>query len=89
MARHIKLSGRELGVMRAVGFGLGITGAEIEERTRIEADELVDILNSMLDMGYLETPDMKQRVSVEDFAAETFEINPSYTNELKAAMRFR
>ena len=87
MARQIKLNGRELGVMRTIGFGLGVTGAELQERTQIEAEDLCDLLNTLIDIGYIETPTMKERVPLEEFAAETFEINPSYASDLKGAMR--
>ena len=87
MARQIKLNGRELSVMRTIGFGLGLTGMEIQERTQIDAEDLCDLLNTLLDIGYLETPTMKERVPFTEYAAETFEINPSYTSELKVAMR--
>lgn len=87
MAREIKLNGRELGVMRTIGFGLGVSGAEIQERTNIEAEDLCDLLNTLLDIGYLETPTMKERVTVEEMPAELFEINPSYAGDLKVAMR--
>ena len=87
MGREIKLSGRELGVMRTIGFGLGMTGAEIQERTNIDPEDLCDLLNTLLDIGYLETPTMRERIPLTEFAAETFEINPSYTSELKVAMR--
>jgi hypothetical protein len=87
MARTIKLTGRELGVMRCVGFGIGVTGAEIRERTHIEPEDLLDILNSMLDMGYIETATMKERVTLGEYEHETYEINPAYSSELKVAMR--
>ena len=87
MARQIKLNGRELSVMRTIGFGLGLTGLEIQERTQIESEDLCDLLNTLLDIGYLETPTMKERVPFAEYTAETFEINPSYTSELKVAMK--
>jgi DNA-binding IclR family transcriptional regulator len=87
MAREIKLNGRELGVMRAIGFGLGVPGAELQERTNIEPEDLCDLLNTLLDIGYLETPSMKERVTLDEMPAELFEINPSYAGELKVAMR--
>ena len=73
--------------MRTVGFGIGVTGAEIQERTNIDLEELTDILNTLLDVGYLETQTMKERVSLEECAHETFEINPAYATDLKVAMR--
>src|SRR6185436_6342233 len=62
MSRQIRLSGRELGVMRTIGFGLGMKGTEIQERTQIEPEDLCDLLNTLLDVGYLETLSMKERV---------------------------
>jgi len=87
MSQKIRLSGRELGVMRTIGFGLGMKGAEIQERTQIEPEDLCDLLNTLLDVGYLETLSMKERVPFLDYPTETFEINPSYATDLKHAMR--
>ena len=87
MARQIKLNGREMGVMRTIGFGLGVTGAEIQARSQIDPDDLCDILNTLLDCGYLSTASMKERVPFLEYATETFEINPSYASDLKVAMR--
>lgn len=76
-----------MGVMRTIGFGLGLTGAEIQERTQVDPDDLCDILNTLLDIGYLSTPTMKERIPFLEYATETFEINPSYASDLKVAMR--
>lgn len=81
------MNGRELGVMRAIGFGLGVSGTELHERTNIAPEDLCDVLNTLIDLGYAETTSTKQRVSVDDYAAENFEINPSYAADLKLAMR--
>jgi hypothetical protein len=87
MARDIKLSGRELGVLRAIGFGLGVNGAELLERTGLAPEDLTDVLNTLLDIGYVEAGSMKERVIQAEMPAENFEINPSYSNDLKKAMR--
>lgn len=87
MARQIKLNGRELGVLRAIGFGLGVNGTELHERTQIAPEDLCDVLNTLLDIGYVETTSMKNSVGLIDYAAENFEINPSYVTDLKEAMR--
>jgi len=87
MGRQIKLNGRELGVLRTIGFGLGVPGQEIQERTNIEPEDLCDLLNTLLDIGYIETPTMKERVPFEEYATEIYEINASYASDLKAAMR--
>lgn len=87
MAREIKLSGREFGIMRSIGFGLGVTGKELHERTQIAPEDLCDVLNTLLDIGYVETTSMKERVTLAAFLTENFEVNPSYANDLKLAMR--
>ena len=87
MARTIKLSGRESGVLRAIGFGLGATGTELSERTQMPEDDLVDVLNGLLDSGFVEAASMRENVSTKDFAEDTFEVNPSYTSDLKLALQ--
>ena len=87
MARAIKLSGRESAVLRAIGFGLGITGTELSERLQMDETELVDVLNTLIDAGYVEAASMRERMGVGDYSAETFEVNPSYVSELKEVMR--
>ena len=87
MAKEIRLTGREGAVLRAVGFGLGITGTELVERLQMDGDELVDVVNALLDSGYLETTSMRERVEAGDLASESFEVNPSYVGDLKEAMK--
>lgn len=85
--KKIKLTGREMAVMRSIDYVNGNSGTEICERTHIEAEDLVDILNGMCDAGYLETVPPVERVTIADFGARHFELNPSYALELKEAMR--
>ena len=89
MAREIKFNGRELAMMRAIGFGLGTSGSELQERLNVSAEELVDLLNTLLDMGFIETTTMKEAVTVADFGDENFEINPSYASDVREAMKRR
>ena len=90
----IKLSGREVAVLRAIETE-GNTGAEIQERTQIDREELTDILNGMSDVGYVEaykphsnlpTMDPVPYIQVLEYR---FEINPSYAQELKKATAHR
>ena len=87
MARPIKLTGRESGVLRAIGFGLGIRGGELCERLQMAPEDLVDVLNTLLDAGFVETGSMRENVALDDYATEEFEVNPSYAGDLKEAMR--
>lgn len=81
------MTGREGAVLRAVGFGLGITGTELVERLQMDQDELVDVVNALLDSGYLETTSMREHVESGDLSSESFEVNPSYVGDLKEAMK--
>ena len=74
-------------MMRSIGFGMGITGSEIQERMALPDDEIVDILNTLMGMGYIETMTMKDRVTLADYATENFEINPSYATEIRLSMK--
>jgi len=87
MAKPIKLTGREAGVLRAIGFGLGVKGEELCDRLQMASDDLVDVLNTLLDAGFVETESMCERVTVDNFTTEEFEVNPSYAGDLKDAMR--
>ncbi|MEJ7703314.1 MAG: hypothetical protein WKF47_06490 [Geodermatophilaceae bacterium] len=42
--RHIKLTGREATVVRAIGFAEAMIGTEIQDSTRMEPDDLTDTL---------------------------------------------
>lgn len=85
--RKIKLSGREAAVIRCIDYTSNTPGSEIRERTHIELEELVDIVNGLMDAGFMETQPPSERVTVEVFDATLFEVNPSYTQELRSATR--
>jgi hypothetical protein len=85
--KKIRLSGREIAVLRAIDFSLGAPGSEIMERTHIERGELIDIFNGLIEAGYVETNPPVERVGAESVAETMFEINPSYVQDLKEATR--
>jgi hypothetical protein len=87
MSRIIRLNGREAAVLKAIGFGLGISGQDLQERLQMAHEDLVDVLNTLLDIGYAEAASMKERVSQEEYLTEMFEINPSYVADLKVALK--
>jgi hypothetical protein len=87
MSRIIRLNGREAAVLKSIGFGQGITGQELQERIRMAHDDLSDVLNTLLDIGYAETASMRERITAEDYLTETFELNPSYVADLKEALK--
>lgn len=87
--KQIKLSGREAAVIRAIDFANGNTGEELEEHTRIHAEDLVDILQGLIDVGYAEAVPFVERVDLTTYRTTTFEVNPSYALELKEAIKRR
>ncbi len=86
--KQIRLSGREVAVIRAIGFGLPLTGAEILEHTRMAPEDLVDVLNGLMDVGYAECTPHAEHTAIESFAVTEFEVNSAYAHELKAALGF-
>jgi hypothetical protein len=84
--KNIKLSGRERAVVRAIGFSTSTTGEQILEHTRIEPEELVEVLNGLITVGYAEMVPYGERTDLESFRQVNFEINPSYVLELREAV---
>jgi hypothetical protein len=82
--KTLKFSGRETSVLRAIDFATGTLGAEILVKTRIEAQDALDILNALLDAGFIETnPPQNDHVQPTAFYHTIFEINPAYAHDMK------
>ncbi len=84
--RKIVLSGRERSVIRTIGFALPVEAAELAAAVRIETAELVDVLNGMLEAGFIETTPAADRIGVDTFAAHSYEVNPGYAQQLREAL---
>jgi hypothetical protein len=84
--RHIKLTGREASVVRAIGFSEGMLGAEILDSTHMDPEDVTDTLNSLLSAGFVETVPYRDQVEMAEMPVTSFEMNPSYSQDLKAAM---
>jgi len=50
--RSIKLTGREASVVRAIGFGESMLGAEIQDLSRMESEDVTDTLNGLIAAGF-------------------------------------
>ena len=87
--KQIKLTGRERSVLRVLDFSNGNTGAELLESARLEADDLVGVLNSLMGPGYLEMVPYAEEATLETFDTARFDVNPSYAHELRTAMAWR
>lgn len=85
--KKIKLSGRESAVLHAIGLTAGSTGVEIATRTSIEPVDLTDILNGLMDSGFVECSPPAEHVTLETMDDTHFEVNPSYALELRETLR--
>jgi DNA-binding MarR family transcriptional regulator len=84
--KQIKLTGRERSVLRYVDWASGSTGEELLENTKLEPEDLVDVINALMEVGYMEMVPYAHNTDLETFRGKTFEVNPSYALELKASM---
>jgi len=85
--KTLKFSGREASVIRAIDFATGTLGAEILVKTRIEAQDALDILNGLLDAGFIETnPPQQEHVELKAFYHTLWEANPAYVREMRKAL---
>ena len=64
LMRHIKLSGREATVVRAIGFTEPMMGAEIHDYTNMEVEDVTDTLNSLMSAGYVESIPFCEEVQI-------------------------
>ena len=85
--KQIKLSGREQGVLRSIGYGNGSTGPEIQSHTQIDVEDLIDILNGLCEVGYVEFFPATERITAEKFHETRVEMNPAYALQLKESLR--
>ena len=84
--RHIKLSGRESAVVRASGFTEPVLGAEIQDQSHMDIEDVNDTINGLLAAGYVESLPYREEVELAEFHTISFEINPAYSQGLRAAL---
>ena len=87
--RNIKLTGREAAVVRIIGFAEAMLGSEIQDSTHMEPEDVTDTLNSLLSAGFAESIPYYEEVELAQMPVTSFELNPAYAHELKAAMSRR
>jgi hypothetical protein len=87
--KQIKLTGRERSVLRVLDFSTGNSGGELLENSRLDAEDLVSVLNSLMGPGFLEMAPYAEEATIETYHEARFDINPSYAQELRAAMAQR
>ena len=84
--RHIKLSGREATIVRAIGFTEPMMGAELQDTTHMAGDDVTDTLNSLMSAGFVESVPYYDEVQLAEMPVTAFEVNPAYASELKQAL---
>ena len=84
--RHIKLSGREATLVRAIGFTEPMLGAELQDAVHMESDDVTDTLNSLMSAGFVESVPYYDEVQLAEMPVTAFELNPAYASELRQAL---
>ena len=87
--RIIRLSGREATVVRAIGFADSALGSEIQDMTRMEPQDVTDVLNSLIAAGFVESIPYSEEIALADFPVTAFEVNPAYSHQLRDAIQMR
>lgn len=87
--RQIKLTGREMTVVRAIGFADSALGADIQDMTRMELEDVTDALNGLIAAGFVESIPYSEEVQMAEIMATAFEVNPAYSHELRRAIAKR
>ena len=85
--RSIKLTGREATVVRAIGFTESMLGAEIQDLTHMELEDVTDTLNGLMAAGFVESVPFCEQVQLAEMPVTAFELNPSFVHELKLAIQ--
>ena len=84
--RHIKLSGREATVVRAIGFTEAMMGAELQDTTHMDSEDVTETLNSLMSAGFVESVPYYDEVQLAEMPVTAFELNPAYVHELRQAL---
>jgi hypothetical protein len=84
--RNIKLSGREATLVRAIGFTEAMMGAELQDQTHMDSEDVTDTLNSLMSAGLVESVPYYDEVQLAEMPVTAFELNPAYANELRQAL---
>jgi hypothetical protein len=84
--RNITLTGREATVVRAIGFAEAMMGAELQDQTHMDSEDVTDTLNSLMSAGFVESVPYYEEVQLAEMPVTAFELNPAYASELKQAL---
>lgn len=72
--------------MRAIGFAEAMMGAELQEQTHMDSDDVTDTLNSLMSAGFVESVPYYDEVQLAEMPVTAFELNPAYASDLRQAL---
>ena len=84
--RQIKLTGREMTIVRVMGFAEGMLGAEIQDNAHMEVEDVTDTLNSLMSAGFVESIPYRDQIEMAEMPVTTFEVNAAYAHQLREAL---
>ena len=87
--RQIKLTGREVSIVRAIGFTDSMLGTEIQDFARMDLEDVTDTLNALIAAGFVQSIPYCEAIELAAMPVTTFEVNPAYVHELKQAITRR
>ena len=64
-------------------------GAELQDNTRMQPEDLTDTINSLMSAGFVESVPFFDQVEMAEMPVTAFEVNPAYVHELKEALQRR
>jgi len=64
-------------------------GAEIQDCTHMDIEDVTDTLNSLMSAGYVESIPFYEEVQIAEMPVTAFEVNPAYVQELRQALNYR
>jgi hypothetical protein len=84
--RNITLSGREATLVRALGFAEAMMGAELQDQTHMDSEDVTDTLNALISAGFVESVPYYEEVQLAEMPVTAFEVNPAYAHQLRQAI---
>ena len=87
--RQIKLTGREVSIVRAIGFTDSMLGTEIQDFARMDLEDVTDTLNALIAAGFVQSIPYCEAIELAAMPVTAFEVNPAYVHELKQAITRR
>lgn len=89
IVRSIKLTGREITIVRSIGFTEAMLGGELQDLTKMELEDITDAINGLISAGFIESVPYKEEVPMAEVVAMAFEVNPAYAHDLRRALTQR